>query len=138
MSLRLFYGRDRGGPVASASGGAEGPRRRSVGSRLSAVLGQGLLDHKEELEKRLRTGDVPRGPSGIHGVPLPPPPWATGDAAGDAAFVHTRMPVILNPGDYDTWQNGAPEDAKALCTAWAGDLTINRTDEQWFRKSAQS
>ena len=36
------------------------------------------------------------------------------DAAGDAAFVHTRMPVILNPGDYDTWQNGAPEDAKAL------------------------
>ena len=59
------------------------------------------------------------------------------DAAGDAAFVHTRMPVILNPGDYDTWQNGAPEDAKALCTAWAGDLTINRTDEPWFRKSAQ-
>lgn len=59
------------------------------------------------------------------------------DAAGDAAQVHTRMPVILHPDTYETWQNGAPDEAKALCAAWAGELAIDRTDEPWFRKSAK-
>lgn len=59
------------------------------------------------------------------------------DAAGDAAQVHTRMPVILRPNDYHTWQNGTPDEAKALCVAWEGDLAIERTDEPWFRKAAK-
>lgn len=59
------------------------------------------------------------------------------DAAGDAAQVHTRMPVILKPDDYATWQHGAAEEARGLCTAWSGDLAIDRTEEPWFRKSTK-
>ena len=59
------------------------------------------------------------------------------DAVGDAAQVPTLMPVILKPADYDTWQNDRSDTAKALCTAWAGDLAIDRTGEPWFRKSAK-
>lgn len=28
--------------------------------------------------------------------------------------IHERMPVILEPGSYDTWLNGSPDDAAAL------------------------
>ena len=51
MSLRPLFGGDEGW-------GGPGTRRRS---RLSAVLGQGLVDHRAELEARLRTADVPQG-----------------------------------------------------------------------------
>ncbi len=59
------------------------------------------------------------------------------DAAGDPAEVHNRMPVILSPDDYALWQNGTPGEAKALCAAWDGKLTIDRTNEAWFRKSGK-
>jgi len=44
----------------------EGQTRRRVATsaRLSAVLGQGLVDHRDELEKRLKSAGVPMGPSG--------------------------------------------------------------------------
>lgn len=59
------------------------------------------------------------------------------DSAGSAAQdVHSRMPVLLAPSDYEGWVSGSPEDAKALCKAWNGDLHIDRTDAPWTRGSA--
>ncbi len=56
MSLRLFYG-DQG----------TNTRRRS---RLTDVLSQGIVDHRAELEERLRVREVPRGAAGLQSVPL--------------------------------------------------------------------
>lgn len=59
------------------------------------------------------------------------------DSAGSAsAAVHSRMPVLLRPDDYEGWVSGSSEEAKALCVAWTDDLTIERTDESWVRGSA--
>ncbi len=59
------------------------------------------------------------------------------DSAGSAASdVHSRMPVLLRPEDYEGWVSGSPEEAKALCTAWSGDIKIDRTDQPWTRGSA--
>ena len=56
------------------------------------------------------------------------------DSAGSAsADVHSRMPVLLRSQDYEGWVSGSPEDARALCRAWNGDLIIDRTDESWTR-----
>ena len=60
MSLRLFYGDE-----------SRARRRAAVASsRLDAVLGQGLVDHKEELERRLRLHQVPRGAAGLQAIPV--------------------------------------------------------------------
>ena len=56
------------------------------------------------------------------------------DAAGAAAEVHSRMPVILKPDDYATWQEAEPDEAKALCVAYDGEIIIDRTDEPWARR----
>ena len=53
------------------------------------------------------------------------------DADGDAAKVHSRMPVLLAPDDYGRWTDGTPEEARMLCSPWLGDLTIDRTDSSW-------
>ena len=59
------------------------------------------------------------------------------DSTGSAASeVHSRMPVLLAPSDYEGWVSGSPEEAKALCAPWAGDLKIERTDQPWTRGSA--
>jgi len=55
------------------------------------------------------------------------------NAAGAAAQVHTRMPVLIRPEDYRTYLSGDPADAFDLCTPWAGDLVIDRTQEPWAR-----
>lgn len=60
----------------------------------------------------------------------------TNSAGSAAEHVHSRMPVLLRREDYDTWVSGSPEDAGALCTAWNGDLNIDRTDQPWTRGSA--
>lgn len=56
------------------------------------------------------------------------------DAAGDAAQVHDRMPVILAPDDYARWCGGTVEEARALCRSWNGALTIDRTDQLWVSR----
>ncbi|WP_370180238.1 SOS response-associated peptidase [Alteriqipengyuania sp.] len=56
------------------------------------------------------------------------------DAAGDAAEVHSRMPVILSPDDYAAWQHGAPDEAKTLCRPWDGPLRIDPTEEPWSKR----
>tara|TARA_R110002072_G_scaffold38314_19_gene111020 strand:+ start:13310 stop:13933 length:624 start_codon:yes stop_codon:yes gene_type:complete len=53
------------------------------------------------------------------------------DAEGPAAAVHSRMPVVLAPEDHGVWTAGTPDEAKALCSAWRGDLAIDRTGEPW-------
>jgi putative SOS response-associated peptidase YedK len=59
------------------------------------------------------------------------------DSVGSAAAeVHSRMPVLLAPGDCARWVSGSPEEARALCQPWGGDLTIDRTDQPWVRGGA--
>ncbi|MEM1196290.1 MAG: SOS response-associated peptidase family protein [Pseudomonadota bacterium] len=56
------------------------------------------------------------------------------DSAGSAsADVHSRMPVLLRPQDYEGWLSGSAQEAKTLCVAWAGDLTIDHTEDSWAR-----
>lgn len=57
------------------------------------------------------------------------------EAAGVAAEVHSRMPVLLAPENYADWLMGDPAAALELCTPWAGDLTIDRTGDPWTRSS---
>ncbi|MBY6128242.1 SOS response-associated peptidase [Qipengyuania aquimaris] len=56
------------------------------------------------------------------------------DAAGLAAEVHTRMPVLLAKDDWSTWTGGSPEDARALCKPWEGELELDRTKVPWSGK----
>lgn len=53
------------------------------------------------------------------------------DSAGDAASVHSRMPVLLAEADRDTWLNTPLDDAMALCRPWLGPMTVERTDTPW-------
>ncbi|WP_299191906.1 SOS response-associated peptidase family protein [uncultured Erythrobacter sp.] len=60
------------------------------------------------------------------------------ESAGSAAEpVHSRMPVLLRPEDYRGWVSGSPEEAKALCKAWSGELNIERTDQPWTRSASK-
>ena len=52
-------------------------------------------------------------------------------AAGAASEVHDRMPVILRPDAYASWQNGDPIEAKELCRPFEGDIVLDRTSEGW-------
>ena len=59
------------------------------------------------------------------------------DSAGSAAQdVHSRMPVLLRPQDYEGWVSGSPDEAKRLCKPWEGDLNIESTDQPWVRGAA--
>ncbi|MEM1051144.1 MAG: SOS response-associated peptidase family protein [Pseudomonadota bacterium] len=58
------------------------------------------------------------------------------DSAGDVASVHSRMPVLLAPEDFETWTGGSTGDAKALCRAWPGLVQIERTEQSWARQKA--
>ncbi|BDI60697.1 SOS response-associated peptidase [Qipengyuania nanhaisediminis] len=59
------------------------------------------------------------------------------DSAGSAAEgVHSRMPVLLAREDYGRWTEGSPEEAKALCKPWSGEIRIDATDQPWARGSA--
>ncbi|PZT85844.1 MAG: hypothetical protein DI637_11575 [Citromicrobium sp.] len=53
------------------------------------------------------------------------------DAAGPAAEVHTRMPVLLRDTDLARWTDGSPDEARALCRPWDGDLQLDRTGQPW-------
>ena len=56
------------------------------------------------------------------------------EAAGEAATVHSRMPVILAVSDQSPWLEQQLSDALHLCTSWAGPLTVNRTEILWARQ----
>ena len=56
------------------------------------------------------------------------------EAAGLAAEVHDRMPVLLAKGDWGQWAGGSAEDALALCRPWEGELVLDRTKVPWSGK----
>lgn len=51
--------------------------------------------------------------------------------------VHNRMPVLLDPDEYDTWLNGTFDDALAFQLRCYPDemIEMTRTDELWSRRS---
>jgi len=53
------------------------------------------------------------------------------DACVAMAGLHTRMPVLLAPGDWDRWLDGSPAEALPLCRPWPGELLLARTDQPW-------
>lgn len=56
------------------------------------------------------------------------------EAAGEAATVHTRMPVILSVDSHDSWLTQPMPDALSLCQPWQGLLNVNRTEQLWARR----
>ena len=56
------------------------------------------------------------------------------EATGLAAEVHSRMPVLLSKRDMSVWTDGTPEEARALCVPWQGDLALDRTQVPWSGK----
>jgi putative SOS response-associated peptidase YedK len=55
------------------------------------------------------------------------------EAAGNAAKVHNRMPVIISKDDYEGWMQQPISEAIALCVPWTGLLSVERTDRLWAR-----
>ena len=53
------------------------------------------------------------------------------DAAGDAASVHSRMPVLLAAPDQPRWLASDPASALELCQPWRGPLLLDRTMQAW-------
>ena len=53
------------------------------------------------------------------------------DAAGLAAEVHSRMPVVLTPENHAQWLRGSPQEAFALCRPYEGELALDRTPQLW-------
>jgi len=53
------------------------------------------------------------------------------DSAGFAAKVHSRMPVLLSEREWQTWTHGPVAEARKLCQAWKGELSVERTSERW-------
>src|SRR3546814_300273 len=53
------------------------------------------------------------------------------DAAGTAAQVHTRMPVILAREDHKAWIDGDAAMARNLCRPWEGEIAIERSAQAW-------
>ena len=56
------------------------------------------------------------------------------DANDQVSPVHNRMPVILPKPSWDTWLEGTPHQAFDLCQPYGGAMTVERTDELWFKK----
>ena len=56
------------------------------------------------------------------------------EAAGVAASVHRRMPVILAAYDHASWLEQELHDALDLCRPWPGQLVVNRSETLWARK----
>ncbi|GGC24984.1 DUF159 family protein [Novosphingobium marinum] len=53
------------------------------------------------------------------------------DSCAQMIDVHDRMPVVLMPEHWQTWQHGGEEEALALCRACDLPLDIERTAEKW-------
>lgn len=56
------------------------------------------------------------------------------DASPAMQGLHTRMPMLLAPGDWRTWASGSTADALALCQPWAGALALDRTCQPWVKR----
>lgn len=54
------------------------------------------------------------------------------EASADIAEVHTRMPVVLDPDEWDLWLNGSFEDVVNLQRPYGGRIALERSDEPWI------
>jgi len=54
------------------------------------------------------------------------------EACSHVAEVHDRMPVVLDPGEWDQWLNGAFEDVVQLQRPYPGLMARERSDEAWI------
>lgn len=59
------------------------------------------------------------------------------DANETVAPVHNRMPVVLPRENWETWLAATPQEAFDLCVPFAGQLSIDRTPEPWFKPKAK-
>jgi len=59
------------------------------------------------------------------------------DANATVSAVHDRMPVLLQPHEYDAWMYGTIDDVIAFQNrVYPGDLiAIERTNEPWIRRT---
>ena len=55
----------------------------------------------------------------------------TTDASAAVRPVHSRMPVILGPADWQAWLGAPPAEAQALCQPYTGSLVVTHSDEPW-------
>jgi putative SOS response-associated peptidase YedK len=53
------------------------------------------------------------------------------DASPQMAEVHDRMPVILDPQQWERWTAGAVDDALGLVRTWLGPLLAEHTADRW-------
>ncbi len=58
------------------------------------------------------------------------------ESYGPVAEVHDRMPVILEPGRWDSWKNGTPAEAWALLKPYQGSIAVERTTELWVSRKS--
>ena len=56
------------------------------------------------------------------------------DANREVSSLHDRMPVILAPQDWQTWLGDDPQAAFKLCTPYAGEMHVDRTDDPWVAR----
>lgn len=59
------------------------------------------------------------------------------ESCGAAAECHERMPVLLADEDWAKWTVGRPEDARALCVPFPGEITLERTTQSWSKPAPE-
>lgn len=53
------------------------------------------------------------------------------DSSPHMADVHDRMPVILEPAEWEQWTTGSVDDALSLVRTWPGPLVADHTTDRW-------
>ena len=53
------------------------------------------------------------------------------DSSPQMADVHDRMPVIIEPAEWEQWTTGSADDALALVRTWPGPLVADHTAHRW-------
>jgi len=76
-------------------------------------------------------------PFAVAGVWRPTQEWGEAyamvmvDGCDQMAAIHDRMPTVLRPDQWQTWIDGTPEEAFALCHPCEDPLMIERTAQPW-------
>lgn len=113
--------------------------RDSFATRRCLIPVSAWAEAEGEKGRMTRTWYSPPGqdPFAVAGIWRPSAEW--GDAysmvmvngSSQMAAVHDRMPVVLDPADWEQWLCGEPLEAFALCRTWSGSLEVAQTHERW-------
>jgi len=77
---------------------------------------------------------------GVAGIWRPTDEWGDAysmvmtEACAQMVDVHDRMPIILDPDQWDRWMLGSPAEAKELVMTYDCPLVCDRTDELWSKR----